>query len=345
MAMNLGLLADNWGDAPYSDALTGEILRPTYDTAEELYATIFSLLTQAERDFDNDDQIPTLDGDSDFIHGGDLDAWRLTINALRARYLNHYSETGQYDPSAVLSAVDAAYSGTTDNAALTTFEVRSPWAQVALNNDGLNLDGWLSEQFVDALNGMTFGTSDPRLPLLTAPDTNGVFVGTVNGAGRAGGDGTIALQSYLEQDGAKSSADSPLDIITFTELKFIEAEAALADGNTTRARTAFEAGITADMQRVGVDSAGIVNYITAEYGTSGVSRADIFREKYVALFLHPETWVDARRYDYAYREFMLSVNATLMTFPARVPYPNSELDRNLGNVPNTTQTDPIFWDQ
>ncbi len=99
------------------------------------------------------------------------------------------------------------------------------------------------------------------------------------------------------------------------------------------------------MLRIGVAQDEIDDYIEAEYGDDEVSRDDIFREKYAALFLHPETYVDARRYDFAYQDFMLAVNATLNVLSLRVPYPNTELDRNAVNVPNTSQTDPIFWDR
>ncbi len=45
---------------------------------------------------------------------------------------------------------------TRDDAMLTAFEGLSPWNEVAVNNASLNLDGWLSTQFVDALNGTTY---------------------------------------------------------------------------------------------------------------------------------------------------------------------------------------------
>ncbi|CAH1001458.1 hypothetical protein LEM8419_02361 [Neolewinella maritima] len=344
MAVNLGLVVDNWGAAPYSDAFTGETLRPTYDSAEDLYTTIFRLLDEADAELPAAEDAPPFRAGSDFIYDGDLDAWQRAVSTLRARYLNHLSETGRYDPAAVLAAVDAGFSDFSQDAAVTSFTVRNPWAQVAENNANLLLGGWLSEQFVDALNGTTFGVKDPRLPLLTNRNVDSLFVGTVNGAGRRG-DGTEVLESYLVLEGALSREDSPLDIITFAELKFIEAEAALASGDQERAETAFTAGVTASMQEIGVDSAAIANYLNEAYGTDDVDRDDVFREKYVALFLSPETWVDARRYDYAYKDFSLAVNAALPTFPLRVRYPATETDRNAANVPDVTMTDPIFWDQ
>lgn len=50
------------------------------------------------------------------------------------------------------------------------------------------MGGWLSEQFVDHLNGKTFGIFDPRIRKITDPVTiTGFppFIGTVNGAGNS----------------------------------------------------------------------------------------------------------------------------------------------------------------
>lgn len=350
MAINLGLVVDNWGDAPYSDAFSGESLRPTYNSAEDLYSTIFQLLDEAEASFAAYDGTPTIKSGSDFIFGttddSDIEPWLKTISSLRARYLNHLSETGQYDANAVLAAVDEGFTGFDDDAALSVFQVRNPWAQVAVNNDALLLGGWLSEQFIDALNGTTFGVFDPRLPLLTDTTIFGDYRGTPNGVGRVG-DGTQPDETYLQSDKGPAKTDAPLDIITFAELKFIEAEAALAAGSQGRANMAFRAGVRASMIELGVDSSAMESYLMANYGEEGddIDRDDIFREKYVALFLQPETWVDARRYDYAYEDMTIAANAALSDFPKRLQYPNTELDRNGVNTPIVTLLDPIFWDQ
>lgn len=350
--MNLGLLADTWGAVPFSDAFTGETITPAFDSDEVIYNTIFRLLDEAEDDLSNPANEVNIDADSDFIHAGDLDSWAKTISALRARYLNHLSGTGNYDAGSVLSAVEGAYTSVDEDASLTKFQVRNPWAQQAVNNENLLLAGWLSEQFVDALNGTTFGVTDPRLALLATPTVDGDYVGTVNGAGRAG-DGTEAVESYLSTEGALSSTNSPLEIITYAELKFIEAEAALRSGQNARALTAFETGVTASIEKMfsllGQDgSSAAADYLQAAYPDldAGDLTLDlIFREKYAALFLNPETWVDARRFDYKYTDFTLPENAALSEFIRRVQYPETELIRNTENTPSVTLTDRIFWNR
>ncbi len=343
MAVNLGLIVDNWGDAPYSDAFTGETLRPTYDDAEMLYTTIFELLEEAIALMPAAADAPALGAGSDFVYDGDLDRWTKAAYSLRARYLNHLSGTGQYDPGAVLAAVDNGFTAYEEDADVTTFSIRNPWAQVAVNNANLVLGGWLSEQFIDALNSTTYGTFDPRLPLLTNSNEQDAYVGTPNGEGRAG-TGTTTSESYLVTEGYFSGESAPLDIISYAELKLIEAEAALASGDQERANMAFVAGLTASMTEIGVEAAEITTYLDAEYGDD-ITIDDIFREKYVALFLNPETWVDARRYNYAYADFELPTGADLNTFPLRVLYPDTETNRNAENVPEVDMLVPLFWDE
>ncbi|NJC26032.1 SusD/RagB family nutrient-binding outer membrane lipoprotein [Neolewinella antarctica] len=350
MAINLGLVVDNWGDAPYSDAFTGTTIRPTYDSAEELYATIFTLLDEGEANLLAFDGTPGIRVGADFIYGttnGDeVEPWLRAIASLRARYLNHLSETDAYDPVAVLAAVDTGFTSNTDNASLTIFEVRNPWAGVAIANAALFLGGWLSDQFVDALNGDTYGTFDPRLPLITDTTSFGDYRGTVNGAGRTG-TGTDATETYLSASLGPADVNAPVIIMSYAELKFIEAEAAFRTSDQDRADAAFRSGIRASMDEYGVSAADRDAFITAAYGAEDddVDLDDIFREKYTALFLNPETWVDARRYDYQYQDFDLAENAALSTFPVRLQYPNSELDRNRINAPTVTLLDPIFWDE
>ncbi|MEN1784638.1 MAG: hypothetical protein AAGF77_05795 [Bacteroidota bacterium] len=62
------------------------------------------------------------------------------------------------------------------------------------------------------------------------------------------------------------------------------------------------------------------------------------------MFLHPESWVDARRYDYAYDDMTLPENNALDTFIRRFDYPDVEIQRNRSNVPEVTLLTRIWWD-
>jgi hypothetical protein len=348
MAFNINMLITSFGDIPYSEALLGkDLLTPKYDSQETLHAQSLALLDEGIAELQKTSTV-VLDPASDVIHGGNADAWIRTAYALKARFLNQLSKTGTYSTAAVLDAVAKSYTSSSQDAALTAFEGLSPWNNVANNNLLLNLDGWLSTQYVDALNGKTYGVVDPRLPKIASITQFGDYRGTPNGAGRIG-TGTKQEESYLPIDGFYSKKSAPLWIITYSELQFVKAEAAFRANDLATAYEAYLLGIKSHMEKLGVAAADENSYLSnpaVAVGQGGLTIDLIFKEKYVAMFLNAESWVDARRYDYKYKDFGLPVGAVLPTFIRRLAYPTVETSRNGANVPVVTSlTDPLFWDK
>ncbi|WP_026947499.1 SusD/RagB family nutrient-binding outer membrane lipoprotein [Algoriphagus marincola] len=348
MALNLGMTVDIFGDVPFSESFNFETVTPAYDSDEQLYQQVLSLLDQGIANLQGETAISI--GADDFIFGGDIDKWIRFGNSLKARFLLHTKETSTYNANEVLAAVSAGFQSNDDDAAVTFFEQRfNPWAQVAINNSNLLLGGWISEQFVQALDGTSYPTVDPRLPLMIGTTDEGEFIGTVNGAGR-GDAPEQGARSTLIPGQFYTSTTSPLLIATYAELKFIEAEAALAS-DPARAYAAYLAGIEAHMDMLGVSEEDKVAYLADEsvsVGAGSLTMDQIMKEKWVAMFLHPETWNDARRFDYAYKDMTLpeNLNPELNgNYIRRLAYPDSEVSRNGNNVPNVTLLDRIWWDQ
>ncbi|MCR9081143.1 MAG: SusD/RagB family nutrient-binding outer membrane lipoprotein [Cyclobacteriaceae bacterium] len=348
MALNLGMTVDIFGDVPFSESFNFETVTPAYDSDEQLYQQVLSLLDQGIANLQGETAISI--GADDFIFGGDIDKWIRFGNSLKARFLLHTKETSTYNANEVLAAVSAGFQSNDDDAAVTFFEQRfNPWAQVAINNSNLLLGGWISEQFVQALDGTSYPTVDPRLPLMIGTTDEGEFIGTVNGAGR-GDAPEQGARSTLIPGQFYTSTTSPLLIATYAELKFIEAEAALAS-DPARAYAAYLAGIEAHMDMLGVSEEDKVAYLADEsvsVGAGSLTMDEIMKEKWVAMFLHPETWNDARRFDYAYKDMTLpeNLNPELNgNYIRRLAYPDSEVSRNGNNVPNVTLLDRIWWDQ
>lgn len=349
MAYHLSLVTDVWGDAPYSKAFTKETLTPAYDKQEDLYVQIGKLLDEGITELAKTDSKVKLLNTTDLIHKADRAAWIRTAYALKARWLNKISRKSNYDPAAVLAALGNAYTTNGQDANMSTFISLNPWAQIALNNSQLLLDGWLSNQLVNQLNGATYGVSDPRAVKITDRTVNGTFTGTRNGAGNVGGPNTVKDECYISRNSPLTSDKGALTLISYAELKFIEAEAALRLGNTARAYTAYLAGIQAHMDKCGVAATDAAAYIAnpaVSVGAGGLTLAQIFKEKYIVTYLNPEAWVDARRFDYAYKGFTLPLNALLPTFIRRVAYPDDERTRNGSNVPAIVPLSTrLWWDQ
>lgn len=351
MALNLGMTVDFFGDVPFSQGFNFETITPTYDDDQELYGQVLSLLDQGIANLKL--ETTRTIGDDDFIFGGDIVKWEKFAYTLKARYLLH---TGSY--SEALTALDNGFESNGDDAKVFFFEQAfNPWAEVAIDNASLLLGGWISEQFIQALDGTSYPAVDPRLPLLVGTTDDGDFVGTVNGAGR-GNAPAEGARSTLIPDQYYTSTTSPILIATYAELKFIESEAALAT-DKPRAYAAYLEGIEAHMDMLTYEEAedqadyelAKAAYLAAPsvaVGADALTLDLIMKEKYVAMFLHPETWNDARRFDYAYKDMSLPANLNPNLngeYIRRLAYPDSEVSRNGGNVPQVTLLDRIWWDQ
>lgn len=346
-AMNMSMLIDLFGAAPYTQAWNPSNFFPTYTGAEVIFDSLVLLLDQAVLEFNKPNTGLKLDANSELVHNGNIAAWIRTAYALKARMLNRMSKSSTYNPTAILAALSNAYTSNTQDAQVTRFVQRSPWNQAAFNNTQLLLDAWMSEQFVQALDGTTFGVVDPRLKSITDTTRLGNYKGTPNGRGRTG-TGTNREESYLSLNGFYSKSGAPLLLITFAELKFIEAEATFAT-DKARSYNAYLAGIGAHMDKLGVSAAEKAAYLNnpaVAVGVANFTKNLIFKEKYVAMFLMPEAWTDMRRHDYNYKDFTLPVNAVLPTFIRRVGYPTTETDRNGKNVPEVAAlTEKLYFDK
>lgn len=100
-AYTFGLIADLWGDAPYTDALKGEdgpdYFQPTYDDQQTIYMGILadletanSLLSQNQESYTN------IDPSQDVLFNGDVSKWRKFANSVALRY---YMRLSAKDPA------------------------------------------------------------------------------------------------------------------------------------------------------------------------------------------------------------------------------------------------------
>ncbi|ERJ58034.1 SusD/RagB family nutrient-binding outer membrane lipoprotein [Sphingobacterium paucimobilis] len=346
MAYQIGLVADFWGDAPYSQAF-GKVttLQPKYDTEEELYKAQVEMLDAAITNLQKPNTLP-FGKDADLIHQNKSENWLKTAYALKARVLNKVSKKSSYDSDAVLAAIDKAYESNGDDAGMMIFKGINPWAQVAKNNENLELDGWLSTNFIDHMNGATYGTEDPRIGFITEKSVVGnIYIGTRNGMGNIGSN-TIKDECYISRKSPLTSDKAPVTIISYAEIKMVEAEAALRGGKKERAYKAYTDGITAHFEKLGVAQNELAAYLFRNYvgvGEDNLTLSDIFREKYTITYLNPEAWNDLRRHDYQLKDFQMPVNAKLPTFIRRLTYPSSERAENGNNVPQQQSLDTKLW--
>ncbi|SDE12781.1 SusD/RagB family nutrient-binding outer membrane lipoprotein [Pedobacter soli] len=352
IAYNITLVNDLWGDAPFSEAFNINNLRPKYDKQQDVYNQAMALLDEAIVELAKTTSTVKLAPTSDLIYGkttAERANWLKMAYALKARLLNKVSKTSAYNPTAVLAALSNSFTANADDASMATFKERNPWANVALANSQQSLGGWLSEQLIDAMNGTTFTVFDPRIEKITDKTINNVYIGTVNGAGnRLPGANTTKDECYISRNSPWTSDTSPLFIVTYAELKFIEAEAYFST-DKVKSYAAYLAGISANMDKLGVTAANRDAYLAnplVAVGAAALTKDLIFKEKYIVTYLNPEAWNDARRFDYKYKDFGMPANAALPTFIRRLDYTQGERSKNGGNVPvDVPRTTKLWWDQ
>ena len=96
-AFMFGLITDLWGDAPYTNALKGELggvdnILPAYDSQEVIYAGIIADLEKANKLLSKQkSDYSSIVDNVDVIYGGDPTKWRKFANSLALRYFMRIS--------------------------------------------------------------------------------------------------------------------------------------------------------------------------------------------------------------------------------------------------------------
>jgi hypothetical protein len=362
VALNLGLATDIWGDIPYSEAINlDKSFYPKFDAQQEVYQKIPVLLDEAIVNL-NETTSPFSPKTDDLMYGGNRTKWVKLARALKARYAIHLTKKGgKAAADAALAAISAgALVDNTDDLQLNyALNSLNPWHLVATGNNTGNLTVRHAEQLADAMNGTTFGVWDPRLPVIA-----GVRGTTVNTwKGNISGQGTGGVLDFLVTSW-HSTPTAPILMMTFSEQKFIEAEARFisnggtqtSTGSTAEAYAAYIAGIDANMKKLGVPDTGRLRYLAdpkVAVGAANLKLTHIMGEKWKALFLQPEAWTDMRRYDYLpaiYKDLALPFghNPSLGgQWIRRSQYPLDEFSRNSEQVRKVEKKlqDKMWWDE
>lgn len=326
IATTLGIGSDLFGDMPFTEAFQGSnnILTPVYDPQQSIYASINSLLDQALVNLNNTSN--ALDVTGDVIYDGDISKWKKAASSIRARHaLQASKKNGNAAYTAALAAVASGFTSNAD-------DMLVPWEDA--NRNPINqfmaqrTDIRMQEGFVESLKA----TNDPRLEFYVAEDGNGEFTGS---AFRSGNNNA----SFPGPDVA--AIDAPTKLMTYSELKFIEAEARLGLGQTAAAQTAYEAAVAASILRI----TGSANQAWLDANINGVpvTLANIIAQKYIDGFGTNQPYADYRRTGFP--ALTIAPDGVISEIPRRFPYPQAELDYNTQNVPSVTLTTKVWWDQ
>ncbi|MBT28566.1 MAG: SusD/RagB family nutrient-binding outer membrane lipoprotein [Thalassobius sp.] len=362
------ILVDLFGDVPFSEALQGEInFDPKIDNGEDIYTGIFTLIDEGLADLEKESVLSM--GNDDLIYGGDLEAWKRMGNSLK---LKMYNQMRLVDPSMATTQINQLIAaGNLIDAPADNFTLRYGTSNTPENrHPNYQADyaaGGLENSMSTYMNSVLTGNNDPRLTYYFYNQEACTFSGRIGGETSSAGDdearttfGIYPIGGKYE-DGSCEAVSSTsgagngiFPMITYTMLKFIEAEAALTLGTTGNPAELLEMAITSAMNDVssfsGIPIEGVEEYIEARMEVYNEVTTDeerleiIMMEKYVAMFGNGiESYTDFRRTGYPD-----NLNTPLSTsgpFPLRFPIPPTETTAN-ANISTDAQdvTIPVFWD-
>ncbi|MCF6347041.1 MAG: SusD/RagB family nutrient-binding outer membrane lipoprotein [Flavobacteriaceae bacterium] len=259
-AYALMMTSDVFGDIPYTEAGLGdENPNPAYDDqATVIYPAIRTLLTDALVLFDDVSgaQSP---GSEEVLYEGDIDAWKLAVHAILARYYLHLGDNVN-----ALAEAKLAFTNRADNMGF-----KYP--------GGGNDAPW-------------FGFNDTRLGDIEFHPTMRAIMSGLNDTDRL-----AVLDQTFDASHPYLVADLREDLITYRELQFIIAETSTDD---TEKHTAYLNGIEASFEEVGLGAAEFNAYVAQnaiDPGVGNITLNNIMTQKYIGLFVQPEAFSDWRR--------------------------------------------------
>jgi hypothetical protein len=350
-AWTLSVATDVWGPIPNTNALDPNVPQPKYDEQKAVYADIQRLLSEAIVDLEKPNfpsRTPSL---NDLLYSGDLVRWLKLAHTLQAEMHLHQiyapGEVPRDRATKVLESLAKGFTSNLDDADFrypgnavtgTTPRVPQPW------NIARTVTPYKVSQFyVDLL----LARNDPRLPITADRVTANVPASGYRGHKNGDPAGPDAQFSRVANFFAHDTAS--FNWLSYSQAKFMEAEAQLVAGNLTAANAAYRAGIQANMEKLRVPAAQITTYLAARPAlTAPTALAEIMREKYIANFLKFEAWNDWRRTGFPLLTPV--AGAVLPGIPQRFPNPSSELIDNAANIqatgiPNGTagMTTKVWW--
>lgn len=329
-ALNLGMLTDMWGDVPFSEALQGQVnYTAKYDRQEDVIKGIISMLDNAIVKLGTSEDANTfLPGSDDLAFGGDADMWIKVAHSLKARYQNRLSNTGLYNAADVLASLSKGISSSDEDFLTVHGDVPTEynqWYDFQNNRQNYIL---AAEPFVDSIK---LRPTDLRLYAYFDSTDLGDVTGTPVGAPAPG---VSPWGSYLAGSGATG-----VRIISFTELKFIEAEVKVRQNDPTAA-DALNDAIKASCATVtsgAYDGVDIADYTAA---TTTLSR--VIYEKWIALFGSAEPYNDYRKTGFP--NLTVNPSGRISVIPKRYPTPQAERVSN-PNAPVPAITEPVWFAQ
>jgi hypothetical protein len=372
MAYSFQVITDVWGDVPFNDALKGEIssgvvLNPQYDRQAQIYDSLIAMTDEALALINTaDTKKPTTD---DLVFGGNMTSWRKFGNTLKLKLYMRLSEVNPAKAQAGIAALmngGAVFMDGTDNAQVNFYATSGNRNPLAGEITALNYvqNQVASATAIDSLKR----NNDPRIEVFYESAFDAIcndlgFIGLKQGNYNASASLRISAPGAITGGNADinctqstvAARRAPVRFLMGYESLFLQAEAVARNYGTAgeTAESLFKRAIKANFSYLGLTDAEANAYIAGsswgQYPVSGSLAAQvkqIITQKWFSMtgIQGIEAWTEQRRTGYP--DFLKpSVNSFLGNdFPARFPYPNTELTRNAKFPGQKRITEKVYWD-
>lgn len=342
-------ITDIWGNVPYSQALAGlSYPTPVYDPQSAIYADLIKELDEATAQID----VEAGNIEGDIIYDGDVASWKRFAQSLKLRIGMRMSEVSP--ETAVKTVKEALAAGVfTGNDQLAKFYYLT--AQP-------NYNTWYHYYFIGTPTLAVANTmidklkelKDPRISAYAKyPENGGDYRGIPYGV-YASTAASINNKNVSFPSLRILKADAEMVIQSYSEVLFIQAEAAARGWISGNAQDLYKAAITASMEYWEVPPASIQTYLAqplVAYSATNY-RESIGDQKWLALYMQGlEAWSEWRRLDYP-ALLPAPDAANGRDIPRRRGYPLLEISLNKANYdaaiasqgPDALNT-RIWWDK
>jgi SusD/RagB-like outer membrane lipoprotein len=334
------IISDLWGPVPYEESFNTSIREPKYDEQKVVYEGILKNFEEAAADLSSaTGRRPTT---NDLLYAGDVTKWAKLAKFLQARtHLRLAYAPGENKTDRANKALAALTGGLASNADDAAFTYPGGTSARNPNYTFVELRGTFvaAEYLVELLKAR----QDPRIGIFFTPAPLDSVRGTVRYpatsvkyVGHRNGAATLNDSTVSWIGPVYSAETATLDLVSYADQKFTEAEARFIVSGATAADAPYRDGVRAHMQKVGVSAAAINTYLAALPALSTRSNPleEIITQKYIANFLKVEPWNDWRRTGYPVLPSPVE-QAMLPGIPQRIRTPGSELSSNINQVTAT----------
>ena len=304
-AIFVSLVADMYGDIPYSEAFRIEegITQPAIDPQSNVYPAIIDMLLEAN-DLYEANQTLTVPG-KDLLYGGDITAWQKLTNSFCLRLCMRLSNRPEAGTAEIMQRIVAdpvkypIFTSTVDDAKV-AYTGEAPFrnefgdmTESSFTSAGRKCSAFFIEQLTS--------TSDPRMTQWVKTVSSDDVYGVVSGVVQPDGAGACELNAAVLKQ-----YTTPVWFMTSSEVYFILCEAAhsgMISGGEEAAKNYYEQAITCSIRQwnPSISDTNIDRFLhgTGSQVTYNGTQEQIILQKWVSLFMQGfESWCDYRRTGY-----------------------------------------------